>query len=101
MVKGEVTLSQTSNARTRERLRLGGWAGGALVLASHAESGSLLRARTGSVTSDQLVEKGERHLIRFVVRWCSHDRLAEHLRQTTLFKRWKGAKRVKRNQIGP
>ncbi len=44
-----------------------------------AEAGSLLVARTGSVALDQLLEKGERHLIRFVVRWRSHDRLTEHL----------------------
>ena len=28
--------------------------------------------RTGSGAFDQLVEKGERELIRFVIRWCSH-----------------------------
>ena len=42
-------------------------------------------ARTGSVAFDQLVEKGERQLIRFVIRWCSHYCLTEHLRQPTLF----------------
>ena len=60
-----------------------------------------LVARTGSVAFDQLVEKGERQLIRFVIRWCSHDCLTEHLRQPTLFEGGKACERVKRNQIGP
>ncbi len=66
-----------------------------------AEAGSLLVTRTGSVASDQLVENGERQLVRFVIRWCSHDCLTEHLRKPTLFKWGKRGERVKRNQIGP
>ena len=103
MVKGEWALSQTiMKGGFRESASdLGGGPEALWVLASLAEAGSLLLTRTGSVASDQLVEKGERDLIRFVIRRCAHDRLTEHLRQTTLFERRKGGKRVKRNQIGP
>ena len=53
------------------------------------------------MASDQLVEEGERQPIRFVIRWGSHDCLAEHLCKPTLFYWGKGGERVKRNQIGP
>ena len=56
--------------------------------------------RTSSVAFDQLVEKGERQLIRFVIRWYSHYCLTEHLRHPTLFEGGKSGERVKRNQIG-
>jgi hypothetical protein len=78
---------------------VGGWAEARGFSLPCVYAGSL-SVGLRSVASDQPVEKGERDLIRLVVRGCAHDRLTQHLGQPTLFRSGKGGKRVKRNQIG-